>query len=94
MRFVLRIATSEQVMDIMFSVSGVVMCCISGQQLNGGYGVDDMTRKGRGRIHHIAIRNAVTEPVFPKWICVLLFKSTCYSARASRTRVRWKTVTK
>lgn len=63
MRFVLRIVTSEQVMDVMFSVSGVVMCCISGQQLNGGYGVDDMTRKGRGRIHHIAIRNAVTEPV-------------------------------
>jgi hypothetical protein len=52
----------KQVMDVIFSVSGVVVCCISGQQLDGGYSVDDMTRKGRGRVHHIAIRNAITEP--------------------------------
>ena len=52
----------RQVMDAIFSVSGVVVCCVSGQQLNGGYSVDDMTRKGRGRVHHIAIRNAISEP--------------------------------
>jgi hypothetical protein len=52
----------RQVMDVIFSVSGVVVCCVSGQQLNGGYSVDDMTRKGRGRVHHIAIRNAISEP--------------------------------
>jgi hypothetical protein len=52
----------KQVMDVIFSVSNVVVCCISGQQLNGGHGVDDMTRKGRGRVHHLSIRNAVAEP--------------------------------
>ena len=52
----------KQVMSVIFSESGVVACCISGQQLNGGYGVDDMTRKGRGRIHHFGLRNAVTAP--------------------------------
>ena len=40
----------------------VVVCCISGQQVNGGFGIDDLTKKGRGRLHHLGIRNAVAEP--------------------------------
>lgn len=52
----------KQVMDVIFSVSDVVVCCISGQQMSGGHGLDDMSRKGRGRVHHLAIRNAVAEP--------------------------------
>ena len=52
----------KEVVDVIFSVSGVVVCCISGQQLDGGYGIDDMTRKGLGRLHHLGIRNTVAEP--------------------------------